>query len=39
MIFLIVLGAGLFNAFLALSQLPQHSADWVAAQGLPPMWC
>jgi tripartite ATP-independent transporter DctM subunit len=36
MIFLIILGAGLFNAFLALTQLPQHSAAWVAAQGYAP---
>ncbi|MWD26612.1 TRAP transporter large permease subunit [Aquicoccus sp. SCR17] len=36
MIFLIVLGAGLFNSFLALTQLPQQSAQWVAEQGFNP---
>ncbi|MCR8723866.1 TRAP transporter large permease [Frigidibacter sp. ROC022] len=36
MIFMIILGAGLFNAFLALTQLPQHSAEWVTAQGYAP---
>ncbi|MEC9342933.1 MAG: TRAP transporter large permease [Pseudomonadota bacterium] len=36
MIFLIVLGAGVFNGFLALSQLPQLSADYVATLGLSP---
>jgi tripartite ATP-independent transporter DctM subunit len=36
MIFLIILGAGLFNAFLALTQLPQNSAAWVSAQGFAP---
>ncbi len=36
MIFLIVLGAGLFNAFLALTQLPQTAAGWVAEQGYSP---
>jgi tripartite ATP-independent transporter DctM subunit len=36
MIFLIVLGAALFNGFLALTQLPQHSAEWVAGQGFSP---
>jgi C4-dicarboxylate transporter, DctM subunit len=36
MIFMIVLGAGLYNAFLALSQLPQALALWVSGQGLSP---
>jgi len=36
MIFMIVLGAGMFNTFLALSQLPQALAQWVQAQGLSP---
>ncbi|MGQ9723966.1 MAG: TRAP transporter large permease [Tepidimonas sp.] len=36
MIFMIVLGAGLYNTFLALSQLPQEMAQWVIGQGLSP---
>jgi C4-dicarboxylate transporter, DctM subunit len=36
MIFMIVLGAGLYNAFLALSQLPQELAMWVGNQGMSP---
>ncbi|PWV98170.1 tripartite ATP-independent transporter DctM subunit [Hoeflea marina] len=36
MIFLIVLGAGVFNSFLALSQLPQTAAAFVTAQGFNP---
>jgi C4-dicarboxylate transporter, DctM subunit len=36
MIFLIVLGAGLYNSFLALTQLPQMSAEWVSGQGFSP---
>lgn len=36
MIFLIVFGAGVFNSFLALSQLPQTTAAWVVGQGLNP---
>lgn len=36
MIFLIVLGAGLYNGFLALTQLPQTSALWVSEQGFSP---
>ncbi|MCR8827827.1 TRAP transporter large permease [Pseudosulfitobacter koreensis] len=36
MIFLIILGAGLYNSFLALTQLPQLSSIWVAEQGLNP---
>lgn len=37
MIFMIVLGAGVFNTFLALSQLPQEAATAVAAWGVSPM--
>jgi C4-dicarboxylate transporter, DctM subunit len=33
MIFMIVLGAEVFNAFLALTQLPQSAASWLG--GLP----
>ncbi|SFZ84760.1 TRAP transporter, DctM subunit [Devosia enhydra] len=36
MIFLIVLGAAALNSFLALSQLPQASAEFVTSQGLNP---
>jgi len=36
MIFFIILGAGVYNSFLALSQLPQESAAWVVGQGLSP---
>lgn len=36
MIFLIVLGAAALNGFLALSQLPQVSAGWVADQAFNP---
>lgn len=36
MIFFIVLGAGFYNSFLALSGTPQFMADWVLAQGLSP---
>ncbi|MFV2038026.1 MAG: TRAP transporter large permease subunit, partial [Paracoccaceae bacterium] len=36
MIFLIILGAGFFNNFLALTQLPQSMAIWVGALGLSP---
>ncbi|WIJ25076.1 TRAP transporter large permease [Devosia sp. RR2S18] len=36
MIFLIVLGAAALNGFLALSQLPQVSAEWVGEQGFNP---
>jgi C4-dicarboxylate transporter DctM subunit len=38
MIFLIILGAGLYNGFLALTQLPQHAAGWVTAQEFSPMF-
>ena len=37
MIFMIVLGAGLYNTFLALSQLPQEAAQMVAGWGLSPI--
>ncbi len=33
MIFLIILGASIYNSFLALSQLPQEAASFVAGQG------
>lgn len=36
MLFLIVLGAAALNGFLAMSQLPQVSAEWVTAQGFNP---
>jgi C4-dicarboxylate transporter, DctM subunit len=36
MIFVILLGAEFFNAFLALSGLPDLTAEWVANSGLPP---
>jgi len=36
MIFAILLGAEVFNAFLALSQLPEMAALWVSESGLPP---
>ena len=37
MIFMIVLGAGVYNTFLALSQLPQKAATAVAGWGVSPM--
>jgi len=37
MIFLILLGAEIFNAALALSRLPQIAADAVAGSGWPPL--
>jgi C4-dicarboxylate transporter, DctM subunit len=37
MIFLILLGAGVFNAFLGFSQLPSFAADAFANSGLSPM--
>ncbi|APE44672.1 C4-dicarboxylate ABC transporter permease [Sulfitobacter alexandrii] len=37
MIFFIVLGAGFYNGFLALSGVPQFMADWVVNQGLSPL--
>jgi C4-dicarboxylate transporter DctM subunit len=36
MIFLIILGASVYNGFLALSQLPQESALFVTEQGFSP---
>ncbi len=36
MIFLILLGAQLFNSFLAFTQAPQAMAEWVTAQGYSP---
>jgi C4-dicarboxylate transporter, DctM subunit len=36
MIFLIVLGAGFFNAFLALTQMPQLASGWIVEQGFGP---
>jgi tripartite ATP-independent transporter DctM subunit len=36
MVFMIVLGAGAYNSFLALSQLPQELAGWVGSMGLSP---
>lgn len=37
MIFFIVLGAGLYNSFLALSQVPQELSAWVVGLGLSPL--
>ncbi len=36
MIFFIVLGAGFYNSFLALSQVPQELAGWIVGLGLSP---
>ena len=36
MIFIILLGSEVFNAFLARSQMPMLAAEWVAGLGLPP---
>jgi tripartite ATP-independent transporter DctM subunit len=36
MIFFIVLGAGFYNGFLALSGVPQFMADWVVGQAYSP---
>ena len=36
MIFLIILGAGLYNSFLSLTQLPQLASTWVGEQGFSP---
>ncbi len=36
MIFFIVLGAGFFNGFLALTQVPQSISGWVVGQGFSP---
>lgn len=38
MIFLIVLGATVYNGFLALTQLPQEAAQFVVVQGFNPWW-
>lgn len=38
MIFFIVLGAGFYNGFLALSGVPQFMADWVITQGYSPIF-
>mgnify|MGYP000128898781 CR=1 FL=1 len=37
MIFFIVLGAGFYNSFLALTQVPQELSNWVLANGFTPM--
>ncbi len=37
MIFLIILGAQLFNSFLAFTQAPQALVEWVSIQGYAPM--
>ncbi|UWQ09154.1 TRAP transporter large permease [Aliiroseovarius crassostreae] len=37
MIFFIVLGAQIFNSFLAFTQAPQQLAEWVAGQGYAPL--
>lgn len=36
MIFFIVLGAAVFNTFLAFAQLPQEAVEWVTGQGFAP---
>lgn len=36
MIFLIILGAGIYNNFLSLTQLPQTASVWVGEQGFSP---
>lgn len=36
MIFIIILGASIFNNFLALTQVPQEAAQWVGALALSP---
>ena len=36
MIFLIILGAGIYNNFLSLTQLPQLASVWVGDQGFSP---
>ncbi|MGE0230741.1 MAG: TRAP transporter large permease [Flavobacteriaceae bacterium] len=36
MIFFVVLGASVFNTFLAFAQMPQQSAEWITAQGFHP---
>ncbi len=36
MIFFIILGAGFYNGFLALTQVPQEISNWVVSQGFSP---
>ncbi len=36
MIFMIILGASIYNNFLSLTQLPQDASAWVGAQGFSP---
>jgi tripartite ATP-independent transporter DctM subunit len=36
MIFVILMGSEIFNAFLALSQMPMQAAELITAMGLPP---
>jgi C4-dicarboxylate transporter DctM subunit len=36
MIFVILMGSEIFNAFLALSQMPMKAADFITSLGLPP---
>ncbi len=36
MIFFIILGAGIYNGFLALTQVPQEISEYVVAQGFSP---
>ncbi len=36
MIFMIVLGAGFYNSFLALTHVPQEVSTWVVSQGFSP---
>ena len=37
MIFFIVLGAAIYNGFLALTQVPQELSNWVVGQGFAPL--
>ncbi len=37
MIFLILLGADLFNSFLAFTRLPSIAAEWIAGTGIAPL--
>jgi C4-dicarboxylate transporter DctM subunit len=37
MIFMILLGADFFNAFLGFSRMPLELADWISASDLPPI--
>lgn len=37
MIFMILMGADFFNAFLGFSRMPLELADWIAASGLAPI--